>query len=225
MRKSGIWFLTGTDTEIGKTHAACQLLARARRQGLRAAGIKAVAAGVDETGVNEDARALAAASSVPLPSTIQNPYCFKAPLSPHLAAAQEGRAVDLNEIVAAVAEARMHADRVLVEGAGGFLCPLGETLTMADLVQALGVPVIVVVGLRLGCLNHARLTVEAIESRQLILAGWIANCIDPNMAALEGNLTTLRRTIPAPCLGVIAHGSRRDEIGWLRWPDEIEMKC
>lgn len=216
----GTWFLTGTDTEIGKTHAACQLLVRARTSGGRAVGVKAVAAGVDETGFNEDVVALAEADSVDLPAAVRNPYCFKAPISPHLAAAQEGVKIDLEKIVSAVAKARRYADRVLVEGAGGFLAPLTPTHTMADLAVAIGAPVILVVGMRLGCLNHALLTVEAIDRRELVLAGWIANCLDSEMASLDGNLATLRQTISAPCLGVIAHGSRRDDIGWVRWPDE-----
>lgn len=218
------WFLTGTDTEIGKTHAACQLLVRACTSGWRAVGVKAVAAGVDETGFNEDVVALAEASSVDLPAAVRNPYCFKAPISPHLAAAQEGVKIDLGKIVSAVAKARTYADRVLVEGAGGFLAPLTPTHTMADLAVALRAPIILVVGMRLGCFNHALLTVEAIERRQLTLSGWIANCLDPAMASLDGNLSTLRQAIPAPCLGVIPYGSRRDEIDWVRWPDEVAPK-
>lgn len=215
------WFVTGTDTEIGKTHAACQLLARARALGRCAAGVKAVAAGTDAKGINEDVAALAAMSTVALPREVMNPYCFAAPLSPHLAAAAEGTIIELPRIAAAVATAKRSVQWLLVEGAGGFLAPLTESQTMADLAFALDLPVIVVVGMRLGCLNHAFLTAEAIRRRGLRFAGWVANHIDPAMACPDGNLRTLQRGLGAPCLGVIPYGAARDEVGWVRWPDEL----
>jgi len=197
------YFLTGTDTEIGKTFTACALLHAARAAGFTAAGLKPVAAGVDAAGRNEDVDSLVAASSVTLPPALVNPYCFKAAVAPHIAAAEEGRAIDFAVIADAVAAARRLADFVIVEGVGGFRVPLGVDRDSADLAVALGLPVILVVGLRLGCINHALLSAEAIAARGLILAGWVANTVDPDMARIGQNIETLRARLPAPLLGTL----------------------
>jgi dethiobiotin synthetase len=202
---SPAYFLTGTDTEIGKTFITCALLHRAAAEGLRAAGLKPVAAGTDEAGRNEDVENIRAASSLQLPDEILNPYCFKAAVAPHIAAAEEGRRIDFATIQAACDTAREMADLVIVEGVGGFRVPLGETGDSADLAVALGLPVILVVGMRLGCINHAVLTAEAIAARGLPLAGWVANRIDPAMSRFEENLATLCRLLPAPLLGAVPH--------------------
>ncbi|PKO89710.1 MAG: dethiobiotin synthase [Betaproteobacteria bacterium HGW-Betaproteobacteria-12] len=199
------YFLTGTDTGIGKTFVTCALLHRARQLGLSAVGLKPVAAGTDAAGRNDDVEAIRAASSLQLPPAIVNPYCFAAAIAPHLAAAEEGRSIAFAPIAAACLQARDAADIVIVEGVGGFRVPLGPTGDSADLTVALGLPVIFVVGMRLGCLNHALLTVEAIAARDLKLAGWVANRIDPEMARFESNLQTLQELLPAPLLGVVPH--------------------
>lgn len=203
MHRQQAYFVTGTDTEVGKTFATCALLCLAGAQGLRALGMKPIAAGVDHSGRNEDVEQLIAASSLKAPRELVNPYCFEAPVAPHIAAAIEGRSIDTNRIAAAARDLAADADLLLVEGVGGFRVPLSDDVDTADLAQRLGLPVILVVGLRLGCLNHALLTAEAIRSRGLKLAGWIANGIDPDLPWPEENITALKERIAAPLLGFL----------------------
>ena len=169
------YFLTGTDTEIGKTFITCALLHRAGQLGLKAAGLKPVAAGTDAAGRNEDVENIRAASNLALPLKVINPYCFKAAIAPHIAAAEEGITIEFETIKRTLESARQEADLLIVEGVGGFCVPLGVDRSSADLAIALGLPLILVVGLRLGCINHALLTVEAIAARGLQIAGWVAN--------------------------------------------------
>lgn len=197
------WFVTGTDTGVGKTRITAALLHLARSQGKTALGMKPVAAGVEASGENEDVVALQAAGSWRLPSRIINPYLLRAPVSPHIAAAEEGTCIDLALIHSAFAELRQQADVVIVEGAGGFRVPLALGLDGADLALQLALPVILVVGMRLGCLNHALLTAEAIERRGLVLAGWVANQVAPDMLRLAENVDTLLAQIAAPLLGQV----------------------
>lgn len=216
------FFITGTDTEVGKTYATCALLHRARQAGLTAAGLKAVAAGTDANGKNEDVEALRAASSpdLNLPERIRNPYLFAPAIAPHIAAQEAGTRIEFAVIQSAVEHARQHADVVLLEGAGGFRIPLGADGDSADLAQKLELPVILVVGMRLGCLNHALLTAEAILARKLPLAGWIANSIIPDMPFYADNLATLKTLMPAPLLGAIPHalsGGVEAAAGRLEW--------
>jgi dethiobiotin synthetase len=200
---SHAYFLTGTDTEIGKTFITCALLHRARQLGLRAAGLKPVAAGTDATGNNEDVEAIRAAANVTLPRQIINPYCFTPAIAPHLAAADAGVSIDFGLIKAACWTALGQADLLIVEGAGGFRVPLGVDCDSADLAVTLALPVILVVGLRLGCINHALLTAEAIAARGLTLAGWVANRIDPEMARADDNIAALSERLAAPLLGSV----------------------
>jgi dethiobiotin synthetase len=204
------YFLTGTDTEIGKTFITCALLQRAARDGRRAAGLKPVAAGTDAQGRNEDVEQIRAASNIVLPDEVINPYCFTAAIAPHIAAAEEGRRIEFAPILAARDRAVQEAELVIVEGVGGFRVPLGSDGDSADLARALGLPVILVVGMRLGCISHALLSAEAIAARGLQLAGWVANRIDPAMARFEDNLATLRQRLPAPLLGCVPHDPTRD---------------
>ena len=214
------WFVTGTDTEVGKTFVACALLHALRGRGWSALGMKPVAAGLDDAGKNEDVEQLIAASSSPAPHALVNPYAFHAAVAPHIAAAEEGRTIELATIVSAFGELRGLADAVLVEGVGGFCVPLGPDGDSADLAVALNLPVILVVGMRLGCINHALLTEQAIAARGLQLAGWVANRIDPAMSRFEENLATLRERIAAPLLGVVAHGTTPEQAAsGLRLPD------
>lgn len=209
-------FVTGTDTGVGKTLAACGLLHALRGHHARVVGMKPVAAGtVCMAGrpASEDALALRAASSIDVPPDLDNPVLLPDPLSPHLAAARAGVRIEVAGLARSYRALAQLADAVVVEGAGGFHVPLNETDTGADLAQALGLPVVLVVGLRLGCLNHALLTAEAIRARGLALAGWIANHIDPAMLAPADNIDYLRQRLGAPLLAVIPHAARPDPRG------------
>jgi len=205
MHRAQAYFLTGTDTEVGKTYAACALLRAAQAQGQVALGMKPVAAGLDEQNRNDDVERLIAASSFATERGLVNQYAFRAAIAPHLAAHDENIDIEFANIATALAELRTLAQFIVVEGVGGFIVPLTQSTNSADLAVSLGLPVILVVGLRLGCLNHALLTVEAIEQRGLQLAGWIANRIDPSMERWQDNLASLRQRIAAPLLGTLPH--------------------
>ena len=210
---SPAYFLTGTDTEIGKTFITCALLQRAGLDGLKAAGLKPIAAGTDAAGLNDDVEAIRAASNIELPREIINPYCFKPAIAPHIAAAEAHVCIEFEPIKAACEQARQQADLVIVEGVGGFCVPLGDGCSTADLAVELALPVILVVGMRLGCINHALLTAEAIANRGLKLVGWVANRIDPQMSHFDENLATLKTMIAAPLLGVVPYGPQGGAIG------------
>jgi dethiobiotin synthetase len=204
-------FIAGTDTGIGKTHAACTVLHAVRATGRSVCGMKPIASGCGETpqGLrNEDALALLAASSAPQPPYEQvNPVALREPLSPHLAAAHEGVTITLSPVHAAFDVLRARYDTVVVEGVGGWRVPLAPpALFASDIAKTLSLPVVLVVGLRLGCLSHALLTAEAIQADGCRLIGWIGNRIDPRMDAIEENIDTLRALLPAPCLGILPHG-------------------
>jgi dethiobiotin synthetase len=195
------FFVVGTDTGIGKTHAASALLHALARRHDRVCGMKPVASGGVESSdglTNEDSIAHRAASTVRVPPALDNPILLPEPLSPHLSAARAGTAISFDVVLDAFAELRRRTDALVVEGAGGFLVPLSETQTGADLAVAMGLPIVLVVGLRLGCLNHALLTAEAIRARGLVLAGWIANRIDPDFLCPDENLAYLRTHLGAP---------------------------
>ena len=156
---------------------------------------------------SEDAIALRAASTVQVPRELDNPVLLDEALSPHLAAARAGRTIDIDHLVRCQRALARECDALVVEGAGGFLVPLSASLTGADLAKAMGLPIVLVVGLRLGCLNHALLTAEAIASRGLLMAGWVANRIDPTMQAADDNVSFLRERLDAPLLADVAHGA------------------
>ena len=200
------FFITGTDTGVGKTFVTCALLHTLKAQGIAAIGMKPIAAGADMTpeGLrNDDIEALREASGVKLSSEDLNCYLLAEPIAPHIAAANEDIDIDLDVIRQRFDQLAELADVVLVEGVGGFIVPLGDSVDTADLAQDLDLPLILVVGMRLGCLNHALLTQEAILARGLTLAGWVANQIDPHMAELDANVDALEERIRAPLLGVI----------------------
>ena len=199
-------FVTGTDTGVGKTLVASALLRSFALSGLRAVGMKPVASGCRAEApdhANEDVAALVAASNVSARLEDVNPYCFEAPIAPHLAAQQSGNAISLTRIRDCYSSLAGLADRVVVEGAGGMLVPLGPGQDFGDVVRLLELSVVLVVGMRLGCLNHALLTAEAIRHRDLPFAGWVGNCIDPAMPSLQENLQTLRQRLPAPLIAVV----------------------
>ncbi|MBL8446881.1 MAG: dethiobiotin synthase [Zoogloeaceae bacterium] len=205
---SRAFFVTGTDTEVGKTFTTCALIHATRVLGLSAVGMKPVAAGADEVdgrAINDDVAALIAASSVIRPEREVNPYLLRAPVAPHIAALEDGIQLSPIAIFTALKNLRAAADVVFVEGVGGFRVPLGPAYDSADLARDLGLPVILVVGMRLGCLSHALLTAEAIDRRGLSLAGWVANQIDPAMLRFQENREALASRIGAPLLGTLAH--------------------
>ncbi|MFZ6779396.1 dethiobiotin synthase [Undibacterium sp. Ji83W] len=200
------FFVTGTDTEIGKTLVSAAMLHAIQTQGLRAVGMKPIAAGAEmRDGVlhNEDVDMLVAAASVKAELALVCPYLMQTPAAPHIVAELEHVKIELPHIVNSYQQLREQADAVVVEGVGGFCVPLNAQVTTADMAQALALPVILVVGMRLGCINHALLTVEAITARGLKLAGWVANTVDANMLYPQENITALRERIVAPMLGHI----------------------
>lgn len=210
------WFVTGTDTGIGKSVASATLVHALRNRGLRAVGMKPLASGCEATPGgwrNEDALALQAASDPRPRYEDVNPYALPQPLAPELAARDAGVEVRLAPMLQAFARLSAQADAVVVEGVGGWSAPLAPTLDQADLVRALGLPVVMVVGLRLGCISHARLTARAIEADGLHLAGWIANDIDPAMERADDNFTLLKSRLPVPCWGRLPFRDTPDPVG------------
>jgi dethiobiotin synthetase len=200
------YFITGTDTEIGKTLISSAMLYALTQQGVRAAGMKPVAAGAEfREGAwhNEDADRIAAAANVAVPPELATPYLLRQPTAPHIAAELENVSIDLAHIRSCYDRVLGMADAVVVEGVGGFRVPLSNRYDTADLAQQLGLPVVLVVGLRLGCINHALLTAEAIAARGLNLAGWVANVVDLEMRFGMDNIAALTERLPAPLLGCV----------------------
>ncbi|MBV8783524.1 MAG: dethiobiotin synthase [Gammaproteobacteria bacterium] len=201
-------FITGTDTGIGKTVVACALVRALCDEGYKVAVMKPVAAGAERgpDGLrNEDALALMAASNVPAPYELVNPYCFEPSISPHIAAKEVKIEVDTGTIRQNFEQLRAQADWIVVEGAGGWFAPISERQTVADLAWALSVPAVMVVGLKLGCLNHAQLTRLAIESRGVVFGGWVASGVDRSMARSAENLSTLARVLGEPALDTVPY--------------------
>ena len=203
-------FVTGTDTGVGKTLVSCALLHAFAAQDKRVVGFKPVAAGCDDEYHNDDAKQLRAASNVLASYGQINPYCFAHPIAPHLAARHSGVRIELARILTSYRELAGQADEGIVEGAGGFLVPLNEKKDGADLVRELSLPVIMVVGMRLGCLNHALLTARVIADCELECAGWVANVLDPHMPALQENIDAVRERLAAPLLGVVPYMAEPD---------------
>ena len=207
------FFVTGTDTGVGKTLVTAALLRRLRESGVTVAGMKPVAAGAvpgPEGPANEDALLLQSESSTRHPYSIVNPWLFAPAIAPHIAAADAGVTIDTDRIARAHDVLRASADVVFAEGAGGFLVPLDARRSFAELPGLLGMEILLVVGLRLGCLNHAFLTRDAIAARGYRLTGWIGNCIDPAFARSKANIATLTEGIASPCLGIVP---------WMDHPD------
>jgi len=197
-------FVAGTDTEIGKTLTSSAMLYALSRSGVRTCGMKPVAAGaVMKNGRlhNDDADQLAEAGNVSLPQELTTPFMLREPAAPHIAAELEGRKIDPVPILAAYLEIAALTDATVVEGVGGFRVPLTDAYDTADMAQQLALPVVLVVGMRLGCINHALLTVEAIQARGLKLVGWVANTLDLEFNFADENIAALEARIPAPLLG------------------------
>jgi dethiobiotin synthetase len=200
------FFVTGTDTGVGKTLAACALLHAFAARGLRTAGMKPIAAGTTGGAAglrNDDIARLAAASNTAVTRTRVNVYCFEPAIAPHIAARAANARIELAPIKRAYDVLARQADIVVVEGVGGFCVPLNDREDTADLAALLRLRMVLVVGLRLGCLNHALLTAAAIEARGLRFAAWIANCIDPDMAHVDDNVAALEQRLAAPCIARI----------------------
>jgi dethiobiotin synthetase len=211
-------FVTGTDTAVGKTVVARLIVRSLVSTGVRVAVMKPVAAGSFMTPAgprNEDALGLIAESNVVMPYAAVNPYCLASPVSPHLAAREAGVSIELSRIQASFWALRAAADQVIVEGAGGWLAPLNEREFVADLAAALDLPVLLVVGLRLGCLNHALLSVAAIRQRRLELAGWIANHIEADFPRAADNVATLTQHIGMPPIARVDHDRIAPAAGHL----------
>ena len=207
------FFVTGTDTGAGKTLVACALLAGFAGRGMKAVGMKPVACGVEPGAgglVNDDVERLIGASNVAAPREHVNPYCFEPPIAPHIAARQAGVTIALDRIEQSFHALAALAEVVVVEGVGGFHVPLGPGTDSAQLAARLALPVVMVVGMRLGCLNHALLTERAVAASGLKLAGWIANHIDPQMAAADDNVRALDERIGAPRIARISFAQLPD---------------
>lgn len=207
------FFVTGTDTDVGKTYIATALVRHFAQQGKTVIGMKPVAAGCEKVSGelhNTDVSALVAASNMQAAFEDINPYAFESAIAPHIAAEQLGVTVSLAKIQRAFDKLQAQADVVVVEGAGGFRVPINRQETMADLAVQLNLPVIMVVGIRLGCINHALMTAGSIRAAGLNLVGWVANRMDPDMPALEENIATLKAMIEAPCIS---------DVAWSETPD------
>jgi dethiobiotin synthetase len=222
-----IYWVTGTDTDVGKTTVTAALLARASAQGHRCYGIKPVSAGcIEQAGewLSADAQAIDAQASVKLHPDLLAPIKLPLPVSPHLAAADAGVRLSTSRIVGVVRGGlSTPASHILIEGAGGWRVPINERETLADVARQLQYPVIVVVGIRLGCLNHALLTVDAIVADGLTIAGWVANICSPDVLLADAQIETLKQRFHAPCLGVIPYDQQacaEQRAALIRWPDE-----
>ena len=207
MTKMTGFFVTGTDTEVGKTLVSGALILKLREQGKKVIGFKPVVAGTYQSSsgniLNEDLETLRIASQLAPGQLSLSPYVLDMPVAPHLAAANKGIALNLSIIMQAFDESQKHSDSLVIEGAGGFLVPLNDNEDLADLAQQINLPIILVVGMKLGCINHALLTQEAIKARGLKIAGWIANSLATEMLLLKENIATLQARIDAPFLGHI----------------------
>jgi len=206
------FFITGTDTGVGKTLVSCALIHALITRGLKVAGMKPIASGSEwlPQGLrNSDALSLQQAANVAADYQLINPYCFAPPIAPHLAARQANAVIEMPVLQRAHAALASQADVVIVEGAGGWRVPLPSGY-LSDFPEAEGMAVILVVGLRLGCLNHAVLSAEVIQAGRCRLVGWVGNGIDPEFALLQENLETLRERLPAPCLGVLPNAAAPD---------------
>lgn len=215
------YFVTGTDTEIGKTFSTVALLKKISGLGFRTLGLKPVASGSEHTSQglrNHDAIQLQQSSSIQIPYHDINPFVFEAPISPHIAAFQKNKTLSVKALVEHTKkiQAQYEYDYGFIEGIGGFKVPLNNQETVAEWIIALDIPVILIIGMKLGCLNHSLLTWEAMQRASIPLKGWIANCIDPHMLAFEENMATLKAWIKAPYLGKIPYHYRshtlQDEI-------------
>jgi dethiobiotin synthetase len=221
------FFITGTDTNVGKTLIAAGLLMAAKNKSLTTAALKPVAAGCENTNEglrNSDALLLQSVITQPLLYDQINPYALEAAIAPHIAAQQEKRSLSVDRLSGFCRGVLGSADFTLLEGAGGWRVPINPRETLADLAKNLQLPVILVVGIRLGCINHALLTFEAIVRDGVPVAGWVANCVDADMPVLQENIDSLRARLPVPCLGVVPFLVDRSPSLVATYFDEVELQ-
>lgn len=221
------FFITGTDTNVGKTLVAAGLLVAAKNKGLTTAALKPIAAGCEKTeeGLrNSDALLLQSVITQPLIYDQINPYALEAAIAPHIAAQQEKRSLSVERLSGFCRGVLSSADFTVLEGAGGWRVPINARETLADLAKNLQLPVIMVVGIRLGCINHALLTFEAIARDGVPVAGWVANCVDATMPVLQENIDSLRTRLPIPCLGVIPFLADQSPAVVATYFDETELQ-
>jgi dethiobiotin synthetase len=221
------FFITGTDTNVGKTLIAAGLLVAAKNKGLTTAALKPVAAGCEKTEAglrNSDALLLQSVITQPLDYDQINPYALEAAIAPHIAAQQEKRSLSVDRLSGFCRGVLSSANFTLLEGAGGWRVPINPRETLADLAKNLQLPVIIVVGIRLGCINHALLTFEAIVRDGVPIAGWVANCVDADMPVLQENIDSLRARLPVPCLGVIPFLADQSPAVVANYFDETELQ-
>lgn len=202
-----VLFITGTDTDVGKTEVAAGLVELANQKGLRTGAIKPVAAGCEDHGdgpQNDDALKLQSLASVELSYQQVNPIALDLPMAPHIAAQEQGKALSANRLTGFCRGVTLlPMDYLVIEGAGGWRVPINKRETMADIPKQLNAEVILVVGIRLGCINHALLTAQAIRMDGLKIAGWVANILDTEMLRIDENIDTLKQMLIEPCLGVV----------------------
>ncbi|KKO50455.1 dethiobiotin synthetase [Arsukibacterium sp. MJ3] len=218
------YFITATDTDAGKTFVSTLLLQGFATLGSVAVGVKPIAAGVDAQGLNSDALLLQRYSGIALPYKMINPICYQQPVAPHLAAILEQQPICETQLSQALHSwQQLPLQQLLIEGAGGWLLPISNQRYLADWVAEQQLPVILVVGMKLGCLNHAMLTVREIARSGATLVGWVANCIDPDMALLQQNITDLQQRISVPCLGVVPFQPEHQQQLGLSLASELLM--
>jgi dethiobiotin synthetase len=218
------YFITATDTDAGKTFVSSLLLQGFAALGSVAVGVKPIAAGVDAQGFNGDALLLQRHSGIALPYGVINPICYQQPVAPHLAAILEQQPISETQLSQALASwQQLPLQQLLIEGAGGWLLPISNQRYLADWVAEQQLPVVLVVGMTLGCLNHAMLTVREIARSGATLVGWVANCIDPDMALLQQNITDLKQRISVPCLGVVPFQPKQQQQLALSLVSELLM--
>ena len=209
------FFITGTDTEIGKTTVSVALMRALKQHGYKVAGMKPVSAGCEHTASglrNDDAQKLRRESSIDLPYELINPFAYEPPIAPHIAAAQSGRPIDSATITNAYEKIASQADVVIVEGVGGWAVPIDHRQTMADVAKALNLPIIVVAGIRLGCLNHTLLTYESIKAKGCQIAGWIANHLSENNPVADQNIHYLKQALPITYLGTLPYAAGQQVV-------------
>ena len=220
-----IFFISGTDTNVGKTEITCALMRVISNQDKIVVGMKPISAGVEkirEGYLNKDVDKIMNEASFSYDISKVNSYSFDEPIAPHIAADKVNCSIDFNLIQNNLNQIKEKADYVFIEGAGGHEVPLDKTRTMADLVTSLDIPIILVVGIRLGCINHSILTINSILNRKQKLFGWVANCIDKDMSEIDKNISYLKEKIPSPLIGIVPYQENIDtEIisSFLVWPD------
>ena len=221
------FFITGSDTNIGKTYVCCALLEYFSKKNIKAIGVKPISAGnenIQQEFINRDVYEIQKSSNVDVSFNDINFYNFSEPIAPHIAAKRENIAIDFDVIRRGLMRLSIRSDILLIEGAGGYQVPLDDKRTMADLVSYLDIPIIFVVGIRLGCLNHTILSVDSIASSKQKIFGWVANIVEKDMPYVDENIEYLKKKINAPCLGILPYNemlNKKSITNYFSWPEEL----